>query len=80
MSFYWVRRIHDEEKGYYADGEDAYDMRKYLKPRKEASANGTQGESKAKEADATDVAASLVKLSLADKEGGEAAENQASDS
>lgn len=23
-------RIHDEEKGYYADGEDAYDMRKYL--------------------------------------------------
>lgn len=26
-------RIHDEEKGYYADGEDAYDMRKQLKQR-----------------------------------------------
>jgi hypothetical protein len=29
------RRIHDEEKGYYADGEDAYDMRKYFKKQKQ---------------------------------------------
>ncbi len=28
------RRIQDTEAGYYADGEDAYDMRLYLKPRK----------------------------------------------
>jgi peptide alpha-N-acetyltransferase len=26
--------VHDVEKGYYADGEDAYDMRCYIKKRK----------------------------------------------
>ena len=29
--------IHEIEKGYYADGEDAYDMRKYFKPRTKPS-------------------------------------------
>jgi peptide alpha-N-acetyltransferase len=29
--------IHEIEKGYYADGEDAYDMRKYFKQRNKAS-------------------------------------------
>lgn len=33
-----ISRIHDREPHYYADGEDAYDMRKYLKP---ASGLGT---------------------------------------
>ena len=43
-------RIHDREPHYYADGEDAYDMRKYLKPSNAlAAANGTSG--KAKEED-----------------------------
>jgi N-alpha-acetyltransferase 10/11 len=30
-------QVNDVEKGYYADGEDAYDMRCYFKPPKEKS-------------------------------------------
>ncbi|KAK9907688.1 hypothetical protein WJX75_008161 [Coccomyxa subellipsoidea] len=40
-------QIHDKEPHYYADGEDAYDMRKYLKPASAlAAANGTSGKAK----------------------------------
>lgn len=40
------RRIHDTEAKYYADGEDAYDMRKHLKGKKakHKGANGSQRE------------------------------------
>jgi N-alpha-acetyltransferase 10/11 len=30
-------QVNDVEKGYYADGEDAYDMRCYFKPPKEST-------------------------------------------
>lgn len=32
--------IHDIEQGYYADGEDAYDMRSYFPPPKKEEAEG----------------------------------------
>lgn len=48
-------RIHDEEKGYYADGEDAYDMRKYF--------NKPSDEGKTKKGG--DIAGEMAKLSLA---------------
>ncbi|CAL8462924.1 g2458 [Coccomyxa elongata] len=41
-------QIHDREPHYYADGEDAYDMRKYLKPASALGAanGGTPGKAK----------------------------------
>ena len=49
--------VNDVEKGYYADGEDAYDMRCYFKPQK-SEEPPTDAMSKMKVSDATTVAAS----------------------
>ena len=43
----YARRINDVEKGYYADGEDAYDMRKNFK--KSAETKGSEGKAEATE-------------------------------
>lgn len=39
-----TRRIHDTEARYYADGEDAFDMKKQLDPKPPPSAAQKQGE------------------------------------
>ena len=49
--------VNDIEKGYYADGEDAYDMRCYFKPKK-SEEPPTDAMGKMKVSDATTVAAS----------------------
>jgi N-alpha-acetyltransferase 10/11 len=38
-------QVNDVEKGYYADGEDAYDMRCYFKPPREESSKDPPTES-----------------------------------
>ena len=43
-----ARSIHDREAKYYADGEDAYDMRKRLKPAKAKAEDGKAAARKAK--------------------------------
>ncbi len=43
-----ARSIHDREAKYYADGEDAYDMRKRLKPAKVKAEDAKAAARKAK--------------------------------
>ena len=43
-----ARSIHDREAKYYADGEDAYDMRKRLKPAKVKAEDAKASARKAK--------------------------------
>ena len=47
-------RINDVEPRYYADGEDAYDMRKYLKPKQAQITNGGTGKGSSPTAKADD--------------------------
>jgi len=55
--------IHDEEKGYYADGEDAYDMRLYFK--KGGQVNGRVGGGRGGEGD---VVEGIKELSLEERD------------
>lgn len=66
-----THRIHDEEKGYYADGEDAYDMRKYFK--KQQQQEEAAGEKKKKQLGAGGpeaLAGAVAKMSLENGGGG----------
>lgn len=50
--------VNDIEKGYYADGEDAYDMRCYFKKPNKSEEPPTEAMGKLKVSEATTVAAS----------------------
>lgn len=66
-------RIHDEEKGYYADGEDAYDMRKYFKKPEDnnkatTAENSGRNDEKKSIAGEREVTADMAKLNLKETE------------
>lgn len=58
--------IHDEEKGYYADGEDAYDMRLYFK-----KGNGEGRRAKGEGGIIQQMTSGLAGLTLQEKHGDE---------